>query len=57
MKDLFTRPILKEIDKLLVTDLDGNKREFFYTKSDSEVHKIEDPLHAHETWASNPSCC
>ncbi|MCM3541097.1 ArsI/CadI family heavy metal resistance metalloenzyme [Priestia endophytica] len=27
-------------DKFWVTDPDGNEWEFFYTKSDSEVHKI-----------------
>ncbi|MFC9449190.1 ArsI/CadI family heavy metal resistance metalloenzyme [Bacillus cereus] len=30
-------------DKFWVTDPDGNEWEFFYTKADSEVHKIEDP--------------
>ncbi|MFF3024476.1 ArsI/CadI family heavy metal resistance metalloenzyme [Gottfriedia sp. NPDC057948] len=33
-------------DKFWVTDPDGNEWEFFYTKSDSEVQKIE-----------NTSCC
>jgi len=30
-------------DKFWVTDPDGNKWEFFYTKADSAVHKIEAP--------------
>ena len=30
-------------DKFWVTDPDGNEWEFFYTKADSDVHKIEDP--------------
>ena len=29
-------------DKFWVTDPDGNEWEFFYTKADSDVHKIED---------------
>ncbi|MBY0029229.1 glyoxalase/bleomycin resistance/dioxygenase family protein [Priestia aryabhattai] len=31
-------------DKFWVTDPDGNEWEFFYTKSDSEVHKTEDSV-------------
>lgn len=30
-------------DKFWVTDPDGNEWEFFYTKAQSDVHKIEDP--------------
>lgn len=29
-------------DKFWVTDPDGNEWEFFYTKADSDVHKIEE---------------
>ncbi|WEA46061.1 ArsI/CadI family heavy metal resistance metalloenzyme [Priestia aryabhattai] len=35
-------------DKFWVTDPDGNEWEFFYTKSDSEVHKTEDSVEVNE---------
>ncbi|MED4117002.1 ArsI/CadI family heavy metal resistance metalloenzyme [Priestia megaterium] len=44
-------------DKFWVTDPDGNEWEFFYTKSDSEVHKIEDNVGPNEKSPSSNSCC
>jgi catechol 2,3-dioxygenase-like lactoylglutathione lyase family enzyme len=44
-------------DKFWVTDPDGNEWEFFYTKADSEVHKIENPSESNQTAFSNNSCC
>ncbi|MGF9857808.1 ArsI/CadI family heavy metal resistance metalloenzyme [Priestia endophytica] len=44
-------------DKFWITDPDGNGWEFFYTKSDSEVHKIEHPSKSNQTEPSNNSCC
>jgi catechol 2,3-dioxygenase-like lactoylglutathione lyase family enzyme len=44
-------------DKFWVTDPDGNEWEFFYTKSDSEGHKIENPSESNQTAPSNNSCC
>ncbi|MGH1287331.1 ArsI/CadI family heavy metal resistance metalloenzyme [Bacillus toyonensis] len=45
-------------DKFWVTDPDGNEWEFFHTKADSDVHKIEDPscCIASNVVAKN-SCC
>ena len=43
-------------DKFWVTDPDGNEWEFFYTKLDSEVHKIEDNVGPHEKSPSSNSC-
>ncbi|EST51550.1 hypothetical protein T458_24290 [Brevibacillus panacihumi W25] len=45
-------------DKFWVTDPDGNEWEFFYTKSDSDMHKIEATscCTASHTVASQ-SCC
>jgi len=44
-------------DKFWVTDPDGNEWEFFYTKSDSEVYKIEDNVGPNEKSPSSNSCC
>ena len=44
-------------DKFWVTDPDGNEWEFFYTKSDSEVHKVEDSAESNKAEPSNNSCC
>ena len=44
-------------DKFWVTDPDGNEWEFFYTKSDSEVHKIEDNVGPNEKSPSSNTCC
>lgn len=44
-------------DKFWVTDPDGNEWEFFYTKSDSEVHKIEDHVGPTDKSPSSNSCC
>lgn len=45
-------------DKFWVTDPDGNEWEFFYTKSDSDVHKIESTSCCTDskTEATNPCC-
>ncbi|CAK8581844.1 MULTISPECIES: ArsI/CadI family heavy metal resistance metalloenzyme [Priestia] len=42
-------------DKFWVTDPDGNEWEFFYTKSDSEVHKNSDGLN--EKLPVTNACC
>jgi len=44
-------------DKFWVTDPDGNEWEFFYTKSDSEVHKIEGNIGPNEKSPTGSSCC
>ncbi|EEM11436.1 hypothetical protein bmyco0003_18220 [Bacillus pseudomycoides] len=45
-------------DKFWVTDPDGNEWEFFYTKADSDVHKIEDPsCCATSNEVEKNSCC
>lgn len=44
-------------DKFWVTDPDGNEWEFFYTKSDSEVHKGEDSVGPNEKLPVNNACC
>ncbi|AXI28719.1 hypothetical protein CIB87_06740 [Priestia megaterium] len=44
-------------DKFWVTDPDGNEWEFFYTKSDSEVHKIKSNVGPTEKSPANNSCC
>ncbi|MEN1936636.1 ArsI/CadI family heavy metal resistance metalloenzyme [Paenibacillus sp. 102] len=40
-------------DKFWVTDPDGNEWEFFYTKADSEVHKVE----TSSCCVDSTSCC
>ncbi|MBC6972404.1 glyoxalase/bleomycin resistance/dioxygenase family protein [Bacillus sp. Xin] len=45
-------------DKFWVTDPDGNEWEFFYTKADSEIHKIETScVSSDEKNINSTSCC
>lgn len=45
-------------DKFWVTDPDGNEWEFFYTKADSNVHKIEESsCCATSNEVAKNSCC
>jgi hypothetical protein len=44
-------------DKFWITDPDGNEWKFFYTKSNSEVHKTEDNVGPTEKSPANNSCC
>ncbi|WP_410983199.1 ArsI/CadI family heavy metal resistance metalloenzyme [Bacillus cereus] len=45
-------------DKFWVTDPDGNEWEFFYTKADSEVHKVETScVSSDEKNINSTSCC
>lgn len=47
-------------DKFWVTDPDGNEWEFFYTKADSEIHKVETPsccVSSDEKSINSTSCC
>ncbi|MBO1582404.1 ArsI/CadI family heavy metal resistance metalloenzyme [Bacillus sp. XF8] len=45
-------------DKFWVTDPDGNEWEFFYTKADSEIHKVETScVSSDEKSINSTSCC
>lgn len=44
-------------DKFWVTDPDRNEWEFFYTKSDSEVHQTEDSVEVNKKSSATNSCC
>ncbi|WP_152669697.1 ArsI/CadI family heavy metal resistance metalloenzyme, partial [Priestia megaterium] len=44
-------------DKFWVTDPDGNEWEFFYTKANSDVHKIGSDVGPDEKAPNTNSCC
>ncbi|MGB3569405.1 MAG: ArsI/CadI family heavy metal resistance metalloenzyme [Priestia megaterium] len=44
-------------DKFWVTDPDGNEWEFFYTKANSDVHKIGSDVGPNEKAPNTNSCC
>lgn len=44
-------------DKFWVTDPDGNEWEFFYTKANSDVHKIGPDVGPNEKAPNTNSCC
>ncbi|MCI0766984.1 ArsI/CadI family heavy metal resistance metalloenzyme [Bacillus sp. TL12] len=45
-------------DKFWVTDPDGNEWEFFYTKADSEIHKVEtSSVIPDDKSINSTSCC